>query len=44
MMWFILTLALLVVLVLVYAVLSAGSTEDEIMEEYWQKWDDSKKL
>lgn len=44
MMWFMLTLTLLVVLVLVYAVLSASSEEDEILEEYWEKWNDSKKL
>ena len=43
MMWFMLTLGLLAVLILVYAVLSAGSTEDEIMEDLYREWNDSKK-
>lgn len=37
-MWLMLILGLFALLILVYAVLSAGREEDEIMEDLYLKW------
>lgn len=43
--WIILILLGICVITLVYAVLSAASTEDDIMEEFWEleKWKEQEK-
>lgn len=44
MMYLILTIAGLAILLLVYAVLSAASEEDDLLEEYWEseRWKEEK--
>lgn len=37
MMWFVLTLGLVAVLTVVYAVLTAASNEDDWQDDYWIK-------
>lgn len=46
MIWLILALAIGAVAILVYAVLSVASEEDDLMEEFWEaeRWKEQEKL